>query len=327
MSSSSQNTSPYSRLVFWLASLVVAAGIIYSAVWYYSAQMLEERVQTALERLNRDGLRAHCEEPEVHGYPFRLGVRCRTVFYEDVKEGVSILAGAVETAAHIYDPTHVVMKVDSPATVFLPFLAPLHLRWEGLSVSTKLASPLPLRASAAGTNIDIAAEEGTGAPLARMSAGELHARQVEPDVEVAATFHDLVISDSVATGVPALEGRGLVIINDGVAMLRNRNIDLRGHRGAIEELVVGVVGQAASISVTGPVEFDDEGLLTAQLTLRTEDPAGTGNVLAQIFPDSASHIRSAMGMLTALGNAPIELRVDRGDIFLGFVPLGKVPPL
>src|SRR5690606_6344068 len=145
MSSSSQNRSPYSRRIFWLTSLVVAAGIIYTAVWYYSAQMLEKRVQTTLERLNGDGMRAHCEEPDIHGYPFRLGVRCRTVFYEDGKEGVSFLAGAVETAANIYDPTHVVMKLDSPATVFLPFLAPLHLRWGGLSASTKLASPLPLR--------------------------------------------------------------------------------------------------------------------------------------------------------------------------------------
>ena len=327
MSSSPESGSIYSRRAVWLSILVVAVGLIYTGIWYYCAQLLEERVQTTLTRLNGNGVRAHCEEPNIHGYPFRLGVRCRSVFYEDVKEGVSFRAEATETAANIYEPKHVVMKIQSPATVLLPFVAPIDMRWEGLSVSTQLASPFPLRVSAAGSNIELLPESGPDVPFARMSAGELHARQVEQDVEVASTFHDLSISDSVAANLPALEGRALVVVNDGLTMLADRNIALRGHKGVIEEFVVGVVGQKASISLSGPVEFDNEGLVTAQLRIKVEDPVGTAKVLADVFPAAADHIRSATGMLTALGNTPVELRIVRGDIFLGFIPLGKIPPV
>lgn len=327
MSSSPESGSPYTRRILWLSMLVIAAGAIYTGIWYYCAQLLEERVETTLTRLNGDGVRAHCEEPEIHGYPFRLGVRCRSVFYEDVKEGVSFRAEATETAANIYAPKHVVMNVKSPATVFLPFLAPIDMRWEAFNVSAQLDSPLPLRASAAGTNIQILPEDEPNSPIAVLSGGELHARQVEEDVEVAATFRELRLGPTVATNVPSLEGRALVIVNDGRSMLVDRNISLRGHRGVIEEMVIGVVGEAASVSLSGPVEFDAEGLMTGQLRIKVDDPVGTSRVLAQIFPDEAEHIRSATGMLTALGNAPVELRVVRGNIFLGFIPLGKMPPV
>lgn len=307
--------------------LVVAAGLIYTGIWYYCAQLLEERVQITLTRLNGDGVRAHCEEPAIHGYPFRLGVRCRSVFYEDVKEGVSFRAEATETAANIYEPQHVVMQVQSPATVLLPFLPPIDMRWERLSASTQLASPFPLRVSAAGSNIELIPDTGPDIPFARMTAGELHARQVEQDIEIASTFHDLRISDAAAANLPTLEGRALVVVNDGLTMLADRNISLHGHKGAIEEFIIGVVGQTASISLSGPVEFDNEGFVTAQLRIKVEDPVGTAKVLAEVFPASAGHIRSATGMLTALGNTPVELRITRGDVFLGFIPLGKIPPV
>src|SRR5690554_5510395 len=292
MSSSPESGSPYTRRILWLSMLVIAAGAFYTGIWYYCAQLLEERVETTLTRLNGDGVRAHCEKPEIHGYPFRLGVRCRSVFYEDVKEGVSFRAEATETAANIYAPKHVMMNVKSPATVFLPFLAPLDIRWEGLNVSTQLDSPFPVRASAAGTNIEILPEDEPGTAIALLSAGELHARQVEQDVEVAATFRDLRLGSTIAADVPALEGRALVIVDDGLTMLADRNINLRGHSGAIEEMVVGVAGEAASITLSGPVEFDADGLMTAELRIKVDDPVGTSRVLAQIFPDEADHIRS-----------------------------------
>lgn len=327
MTSSTQNKSIHTRRVLWLSFVVVAIGLIYTGVWFYSARLLDERVQTTLARLNGDGVRANCEEPSVHGYPFRLGVQCHSVFYEDVKEGVSFRAGAIETAAAIYDPKHVVMSVESPATVFLPFIAPVDLRWDTLSVSAQLASPFPLRVSTAGTNIKILPDENDNNSVATISAATLHARQVEQDVEVAATFNDLqIVADAVAN-LPLLEGRALIIATDGVAMLVERNLNLRGRKGEIEELVIGVTGQKASISLNGPVEFDSNGFLTARLTFKTEDPVGTAKILADIFPEVANHIRSATGMLTALGNAPLEISIVRGDAFIGFIPLGKIPPI
>src|SRR5690606_41417388 len=133
MSSSPESGSPYTRRILWLSMLVITAGAVYTGIWYYCAQLLEERVETTLTRLNGNGVRAHCEEPEIHGYPFRLGVRCRSVFYEDVKEGVSFRAEATETAANIYAPKHVVMNVKSPAPALPPLLAPIDIRRDALN--------------------------------------------------------------------------------------------------------------------------------------------------------------------------------------------------
>src|SRR5690606_41809998 len=109
MSSSPESGSPFTRRILWLSMLVIAAGAIYTGIWYYCAQVLEERVETTLTRLNGAGVRARWEEPEIHGYPFRLGVRCRRVFYEDVKAGVSLRADATETAAHRCAAKHAVL--------------------------------------------------------------------------------------------------------------------------------------------------------------------------------------------------------------------------
>lgn len=327
MTSSTQTKSIHMRRIVWLSIFAVMIGLIYSGVWYYSAQMLDERVHVSLARLNGDGVRANCEEPSIQGYPFRLGVQCRSVFYEDVKEGVSFRAGKIETTAAIYDPKHVMMTVESPATVFLPFVAPIDLRWETLNVSSQLASSFPSRISAAGKNIEILGDENNNRLLATIDAGTLHARQADQAVEVAGTFNELKVHPGSEANLPLLEGRAMVIVYDGVAMLGERKLNLRGRKGEIEEFVVGVTGQKASVSLEGPVEFDNDGFLTAQLTFRTEDPVGTAKVLADIFPDSADHIRSATGILTAMGNTAVELRIARGDVFIGFIPIGKIPPI
>lgn len=329
MSSSPQDRPNYSRRAIWLAIAVVAASLIYTGFWYYSASLLSERVNTSLANLNTDGRRANCEDPVVHGYPFRLGVRCRSVFYEDVKEGVSFRAETTETAANIYDPRHVVLRVGSPATVLLPFLPPFAVRWSGLAASTELAHPLPTRVSVAGENIELLPEDITDEEpaVARISAGELHARQVEQDVELATSFRDLQLSEEIVANVPPLEGRALVVINGGLTMLLDRNIALRGHKGVIEELVVGVVGQKAGLTLSGPVEFDEDGLMTAQFRVKVDDPVGSAKILAEIFPKAANAIRSATGMLTALGNASVEIRIVRGEAFIGFIPLGRIPPI
>lgn len=327
MPSSPAQGPNYTRRALWLSGVIVVAGLIYTGIWYYLAGELNERVAAALLHANQNGVRANCEEPEIHGYPFRLGVRCRSVFYEDVKEGVSFRAEAAETAANIYNPQHVVVKVESPVTLMLPFLPQLNLRWKELGLSAQLDRPLPSRVSIAGSNIQLFPDDAEDGPVAQMSAGELHARQVEQDLELATTFHDLVITDGVAPNIPALEGRAMVLVNDGVSMLENRNLDLRGHKGQIEEMVIGVVGKKAAISLSGPMEVDRAGYLTGQLRIKVDDPVGTARILADVFPSAADPIRSATGMLTALGNATVELRIVRGNVFLGFIPLGTIPPI
>ncbi|MCO0638067.1 DUF2125 domain-containing protein, partial [Lutimaribacter sp. EGI FJ00014] len=136
MASSTGGGSRFARRMFLLAAAIAVAVLTYTATWFYLARALEQRTAETVATLNGNGVRAFCEEPEAKGYPFRIGLFCRSVFYENRKGGISVRAGALRSAAQVYQPFRVVGELDGPATIRLPFAAALEARWENLRAST-----------------------------------------------------------------------------------------------------------------------------------------------------------------------------------------------
>jgi len=323
----SRTGSRFGRRIVWLAAAVFLFVLAYTAAWFYMARALENRIATTLTELNGGGVRAFCEEPQARGFPFRIGLFCNSVFYENVHDGISIRAGELRTAANVYRPFRILSELDGPATIMLPFTLPLQARWESLRASGRLARPLPERISVEGRAVEIALEEGGEAPLATLGTMQIHARQLGADIETAISFGELAFGDEVVADLPPLEGRALVLVSNGVSLIQSRPEDLRGQSATIEEMVVGVVGESAGISLSGPLTVGQDGLIDAELSVRVDDPAAVARFMAQVFPGERDRILAASGAISGLGNAPLQIRIVRGRVFLGFIPLGEIPPV
>lgn len=308
----------------WLAAFIVVLFGGYGAAWFYAAGRLEAEVEAALAAA--DGNPVACANPTARGFPFRIGLYCDAVGFDDGKE-VSASAGALRTAAQVYNPFHVVGELDGPATLAIAGAPPLKLDWENLQASVRLASPLPERVSLAGTGLT--AE--TAAPRARLQAAsfEAHLRPNGKDLDIAGRAGGLLLDPALTEGrkVPPLSGEIDATLADGVSLLLSGADSLRGRSATIRTLSVST-GPGTGIGLAGTISADRQGLVDAALTLTLRNPNGLAALAAELFPEAKDRIGNAMLGFAALGDSPsMPLRIVKGRATLGFVPLGDIPPV
>lgn len=328
MTSSHYEPSRPARRIRQLAIFIAIAIGFYTAGWYYFANTLTEQTSEAITRINASGARANCENLEARGYPFRMGLYCDSVVYENTGEGVFITAGAVRSAAQIYRPAHVRSEMDAPAHIEVPGFVPLELDWEWLGSSTRLAQPLPERVSLATRKFSVAVADGysfeTGA-LFKAGEAEAHMRPNGPDIELAASALEATIPRSGADQM--FDVHADIMIEDGIARIANIS-DLRGLAGEIRRIVLQAKG-GGSIAISGPLFVDQEGLVNGELTIEITDGEKLGEAIAAIVPQAADRIKATLGagQPDENGKSQIPIRINKGKVFAGFFPIAEIPAL
>lgn len=284
-----------------------------------------------MARFGRDGRSAECTNLMVRGYPFRMGLFCDGVRYEDPRRQVAASAAAFRSAAQIYNPFHVVAELDGPANITLPQIGPLSLSWQNLRASTVLAKDLPDRAS---VEADAFAAQGlfggvADTILANIGHAEGHMRRNGADLDLAGSFADAKLNPVLTKEIalPPLTGEADLTIIGGTDLRRLDADSLRGRSGTIRTLALST-GDTAGLWIAGPFAFSAEGVLTGDFKVTIRNPKALAAQLAEMFPDRAGQIKAATMGLTALGDSlTLQLRVADGKATLGFIPLGEIPPL
>lgn len=330
MSSSEGPMPNYSRRFLWLAIVIAILIGGYSAVWYYVADKIQSFATTGIASLNRDGTSADCANAEARGYPFRIGLFCDGVRFEDTRQGFSAFAAGFRSAAQVYNPFHIVAELDSPAAISAPQLGQIGLNWDNLRASVVVSTDFPERISTEVDKLEVAGNAGdAGTALLTAGHAEGHMRSNNADLDLAGNFTGLQIDPQLTKGVvvPPLAGEADATILDGVRMVRFGDGSLRGYSGTIRTLTLST-GEATGLSVTGPFSVNTEGLLDADFTVTVRNPKGLAVQLAEVFPDRASQIQMSFSGLAALGDNPsLPFKVKAGKATLGFIPLGDIPPL
>lgn len=334
MTSSSQSRTNYGRRFFWLAVAIVVAGGAYTAGWFYAARLLVQEAQAAVATLNGSGRRASCENAEARGYPFRIGLFCRSVMFEDGRKGVAFQARSFRSAAQVYQPWRVIGELDSPARLEAPGIRALALDWASLRASARLSQPLPERLSLEGSGVAVRVDEpGVTLPaLLRSDSAELHLRPAGDDLDVALRFAGLQLEQGIVgtAAVPPLSGLVDASLVDGAlpgGLPSGRPGDLRGRSGTLRTLMVSTA-EGAGLTVSGPVSVDEDGLLDAQLQVTVREPMALAKTLGDLAPHARREIELALSAIAAMGdNSAMSLRVVKGEASLGFIPLGTIPPL
>src|SRR5690606_33845423 len=134
----------------------------------------------------RDGNRIACENSEVRGFPFRLGLHCDSVLFESAQEGISFAAGAFRSAAQVYQPNFLIGELDGEARLHVSGFAALNLEWERMRASVRLARPLPERISIESHALKAFSEAGATS-LFNASMSEIHMRPNGQALDLAAT--------------------------------------------------------------------------------------------------------------------------------------------
>ena len=317
----------YGGRIKWLGIFVIVLVALYSAGWFYFAQVIETRTLAVLEAMRARGLTVDCAEPTARGYPFRIGLFCDRVEYGDPARAVSASAGAFRSAGQIYDPLRIVAELDGPAKATAPELGDVTLDWQRLHASVRLAEPFPSRVSVEGGAL--VATTGDGKPLVSADSFEGHMRPNEGDLDLAFRLGGLAIDPNLIEGraIPALSGDGDVSVKDGVRLLAEEVKDLRGQSATIRALSLSL-GGAGAVSLAGTIAVDADGLIDADLTLGLREPQALSAALVAALPESRSQIEQGFAGLALLGNTPsLPLRIVKGKASMGFIPLGTIKPL
>jgi hypothetical protein len=331
MQGSRERKPRYRRRLTWLAIVIVLLVGGYSAIWFYVADRLEAMAAQAIVAFNRGGTRSvDCANPAARGFPFGVGLNCDSIRFEDGAQKVAVAAAAFRSGVRVYNPFNATAELDGPARISVPSGGVFAFYWERLRANVELATDFPDRISVEANGLK--AEAGPDADAVNLfSIGRLEGqmRKAGADLDVAANFSDADIDPKLLNGgvLPPLKGAADLTIKDGVNLVRFGDGSLRGHSGMIRTLSVAS-GETAGVLLAGPFSVADDGLLDADLTVTIRDPKALSAMLATAFPSAANQIRSSFAGLAMLGDNPtLPLKISRGRALLGFIPLGRLPPL
>lgn len=328
--------SAISRKFGLLGFAVLAAVLLYTAGWFYATSVMKERLTLAFDRGNPAAAAVACDDMDVRGFPFRLGVFCSRVAIDDHRNGLSATFGAFRSAAQVYAPGHIVWEMDGPAEIrSAPGLA-IQAEWQTLRSSLIAGLGGMDRTSLEAEGLKASVTSTIDNRVADIDArhSELHLRRQGEDLEAAILFEDVqaVIRDSAiplprvsASADLTLAGKG-----DFIDLKDESGKGLHGASGELQRLVVDL-GEGRILTLSGPFSIGDDGYLSGEILVAIEGIDAWSASLQTMVPQSATQIKSGSNMLKALfggkdtGSATISIR--NGEMSLSFIPLGKLPPI
>ncbi|KAB0677032.1 DUF2125 domain-containing protein [Aureimonas leprariae] len=331
-----------SRRAFgWIAAIVVILALALTGAWYYAANRLDASVRAAIEAAAGGGTAIGCDNREVFGYPFRIGLRCAATGMEVPAKGIRASAGALRTAAQLYQPTRVVAELDGPLLLDLPTAPPLDIRWRLLDSSARFSFDGLQRLDVVVEAPDVALADPAGArsPLLASNHLEAHARRNGADLDVAFSNSGIAAARPGYEALPPFDlAADLTVAGAAGWMAGERPGNtfgeaLRGRSGTLRSLALrsSAPGNPAA-ELSGPFAVDREGRVSGRFRVAMSDPAAIADLAGRFVPEFgglAGTLASGIGMVGRQenGQTVIEIDVKRGKASLGFIPLGRIPPL
>jgi len=304
------------------ATLVLIAA--WSAAWFYAAGQLEATLRETRDRVRDTGGELLCADEEVRGYPFRIGVFCSRVAYENPSSGLGLRTGELRSAAQLYRPGRLVGELESPLALTGP-AGTLEADWNSMRGSTSLGLNGPERFSLAGNDVIAKGPEGT----VQMSNFQFHGLKINDDD----ARYAVVMLDTDLPGVeniPSFDLRSEMLLDNAwqrllaepdVLQLARAN----GLTGRLNRFAFAAQG-GGRLRLSGPFTITSSGILSGNFQIEVEKI----EALASAFETRFSFLRDYMPALAAmgrLGNTRATLNVRNGQASLGIIPLGPIPPL
>lgn len=334
--SSEENRSVATLKVVRLGIAVVLCILVYSGLWYGAAGALKDKLTAILAGANPAAITAECDDMQVGGFPFRVGVTCSRLSVDDHFHGLSASFGAFRSAAQVYAPGHVVWELDSPGQVRSALGFSLALEWQALRSSLNAGLSGLDRTSLEATGLQVllttlvdGATIETTAPHA-----EAHLRRSGEDLDIALLSRDAVVSlrGQASLLPPVSSSLDMTLVGKAkyLELKGDRGEGLYGSEGEIRRLVADM-GGGRVVTISGPISVGNDGMLSGRLRVEIEGIAAWRDTLNAAFPEEKDSIDNAANVLKALfggqDKGGADLRLTNGVVSLGIIPIGVLPPL
>ena len=326
-----------SRRIRNLGIAVVAFCLLYTGAWFYAADQIKKRLAATFEAQTAAGQSIECGNMRIKGFPFRLELFCDNPGLANLEGGGSVEVAALRSAAQVYAPFHIVWEMDGPLDATLANGEKLQASWTSFQSSLQVKKGGLERSSMASDGLQVTIPVGAPDALSlKAGHGEAHVRQNGEDLDAALLLEtvSLKLPGQTLASLPAFAASidATAAGKAGALDGRIKGPDLlHPAKGEIRKLAVDF-GDGRVATLSGPVEVDEAGMISGKLALQAENFAAWGPMLAAALPDAADNIQTAVGALKAMaddkGTVRVNLVLDKGQVMLGFIPLGiEIPPV
>ncbi|WP_419906687.1 DUF2125 domain-containing protein [Hoeflea sp.] len=334
--SSGKKPANSSRRFLWLGIFIVVAIVAYTALWFYLAGQLETRSQFLLSDLRNRNVTADCRDMNVRGYPFRLGLFCSSVNAADTVADTTVTAGSFRSAAQLYRPNHIVSELDGPVSVQAAIGLLANLDWEILRSSTVFNLSGLDRASLESRDLQAAVTlPGESDPVEVTAASsEVHARQNSADLDAVLRLSTAsLVYGNMLDGSTTFDLQVDVTLGDRAWLMSGAAASQQPWRNLSASLnnLNADLNNGAGLSVEGPFSINQDGYLTGKFNVEVRNMAAWQDFASQLFPQMSDQIANAAGIASSVNggsaNISLPINVDNGNVRIGFIQIGKIPPL
>lgn len=333
MPSSQQNPTRYSRRIKWLGIAVLIFIALYTGAWFWGASFLKREMIKALAAQSANGQKTDCRNLDIKGYPFRAGLFCDALTFEDPAQQIALKLGPVRSATQVYDPMRFIVELDGPLELALPHGKSFRADWSLVRASGRLARPLPKRLTVEGKDLTAALSDQ---PLLKAAKIQAHFRTVDQDIDLAASGAGITLDPAAVQGrvIPEFSYGLDIGVKNGVALSlsgeKNLALLLRGQSGTLRALSLDFA-DGGGLTIAGPVSVDETGLLSGDLSMTFTEAEKLGKTIEQIAPELAAYVSPSLSLAASTAkpgeNPHIDVTIRKGRASIGIIPLGDIPPL
>jgi len=327
-------------LLICAIALVIAG---WSGAWFFGRSVLAEELDTQLQVLKTNGLELSCSDLAIAGYPFRYEVYCRDLASND-RYGTKGSLQGLNAVALIYNPWHIIFEAKSPASIIEPLGGLLgEMRWDTARASVKFSSTALGAFDAVLSKPEAAFENPVSRGLFAAEKAEFHLRNTP---ETANTVDGFVSIDAMQLkSLPEFGGlidmRAHVQLTGGSALLAGANLArlVQQHNGSLPVRLVlfeTVLGDS-HVNAAGDLLINGDGTVSANINLTIGNADGLLDLIKPLFPPQdnsfsivSSVVQSLKGAESEVDGVPsitLPVAIDQGLIRIGFLTLGRIPPL
>ncbi|WP_417677791.1 DUF2125 domain-containing protein [Roseibium sp.] len=333
------------NLKFRYTLMVAAVAVViaaWSGGWFYIRGLVDQRITSELSVLNGSGNRIACGKREIAGFPFRFEIGCLEPVITDAS-GLTVSLKRLEAVALVYNPWHVILQADGPASAGLPFEGEaLSATWTSALSSVRVSGNGIRKFDAAVKDFDLAS---IGADFGGLNAKtvEFHARPVPETpnaIEVFASAGGLQIEQPDGIGAP-VDARVHLRLENGLDLFSGAPLAAlpRDDDGflPVDLVWMSLKSELTEITTSGQLRLAVDGTLSGKVDLMIKGIDQSDNLLARLFPAETGIPATLKGTAMAFGVREtnpegvevtrLSLTIDRGALRVGIVPLGiTIPP-
>ncbi|WP_281926825.1 DUF2125 domain-containing protein [Roseibium album] len=326
-----------------LLSVIVLVVAGWSGAWVYGRSVLAGQLDLQMKAMAKEGVQVSCADLSISGYPFRYEVYCKELISRD-RTGAEGSLGALNAVALIYNPWHIIVEAKAPASVAEPLSGLLgEVKWETARASVKFSSASLGAFDAVLEKPEAAVENAVSAGVFAADKAEIHLRE---SPELAGTVDGFVsIAALQLKSVPNLtetiDLRGHLQIEGGSPLLAGADIVslVQFNNGSLPVKLVlmeTVIGKSR-LGASGDLVVNGDGSMSGQLNMTIGNADGLLQTLKPLFPPQDNGFSVAQTVVQSLKatekevdgvpSITLPVAIDHGVVRVGFLSLGRIPPL